>query len=126
MPAWYAIVENDIHEPSAWWSSGMETWVRDNEGTYKGTRLLEESSDRSLLQPEETPHGDQTVQISRRKEEAGDHAAEVADEANSRDKHLPLRCEKTRTDIRMRYTTAYHLRGTFTIPKILRNNGQWE
>ena len=24
----------------------------------------------------------------------------------------------TSTDIKMRYTTAYHLRGTFTIPKI--------
>lgn len=53
----------------------------------EGTRFLEESADRSLLQPEETPHGDQTVQISRRKEEAGDHATEVANEADSRDKY---------------------------------------
>ena len=101
----------------------MEIWVKDSYGTYEGTRFLEESADRSLLQPEETPHGDQTVQISRRKEEAGDHATEVANEADARDKYLPSRYEKTCTDIKMRYTTAYHLRGTFTIPKLLQDNG---
>lgn len=93
--------------------------MKENPWTYKGVRLLEESSDRSLLQPEETSHRNQTVQISRREEKAGDHAAEMADEADARNQHLSLKHEKERTDIKIRYTTAYHLRGTLTIPKIL-------
>lgn len=46
----------------------------------------------------------------------------MTDKADSREKHLWLKQETEHTDIKIRYTTAYHLRGTFTIPKILRDN----